>query len=82
MPSRAYTTTSHVAVRSMPDHDTLFEAQYLYLTTTGRKTGQPRQIEIWFVTSGTTRMCMFVSAIGNLTPRPGFSTENATAMPG
>jgi deazaflavin-dependent oxidoreductase (nitroreductase family) len=23
--------------------------QFLYLTTTGRKTGQPRQIEIWFV---------------------------------
>ena len=22
--------------------------QYLYLVTTGRKTGQPRQIEIWF----------------------------------
>lgn len=22
---------------------------FLYLTTTGRKTGQPRQIEIWFV---------------------------------
>jgi deazaflavin-dependent oxidoreductase (nitroreductase family) len=25
------------------------DAQFLYLTTTGRKTGQPRQIEIWFV---------------------------------
>jgi deazaflavin-dependent oxidoreductase (nitroreductase family) len=24
-------------------------AQYLYLTTTGRRTGRPRQIEIWFV---------------------------------
>ncbi len=24
--------------------------QYLYLTTTGRKTGLPREIEIWFVT--------------------------------
>jgi deazaflavin-dependent oxidoreductase (nitroreductase family) len=23
--------------------------QYLYLTTTGRKTGLPREIEIWFV---------------------------------
>jgi deazaflavin-dependent oxidoreductase (nitroreductase family) len=23
--------------------------QYLYLTTTGRVTGQPREIEIWFV---------------------------------
>ncbi len=27
------------------------EEQYLYLTTTGRKTGQPRQIEIWFIRS-------------------------------
>jgi len=26
--------------------------QYLYLTTTGRKTGRPREIEIWFVASG------------------------------
>lgn len=26
----------------MPEH-------FLYLTTTGRKTGEPRQIEIWFV---------------------------------
>jgi deazaflavin-dependent oxidoreductase (nitroreductase family) len=25
--------------------------QYLYLTTTGRITGQPREIEIWFVES-------------------------------
>jgi len=25
--------------------------QFLYLTTTGRKTGLPRQIEIWFVES-------------------------------
>ena len=24
------------------------EAEFLYLTTTGRKTGQPREIEIWF----------------------------------
>jgi hypothetical protein len=23
--------------------------QFLYLTTTGRKTGLPREIEIWFV---------------------------------
>jgi deazaflavin-dependent oxidoreductase (nitroreductase family) len=27
-------------------------AQFLYLTTTGRKTGLPREIEIWFVESG------------------------------
>ena len=25
------------------------EPQFLYLTTTGRKTGLPREIEIWFV---------------------------------
>src|SRR5690606_40402263 len=25
------------------------EAQYLYLTTIGRKTGNPHEIEIWFV---------------------------------
>ena len=25
------------------------EPQYLYLTTKGRKTGKPHQIEIWFV---------------------------------
>ena len=29
-----------VAVRDLP---------YLYLTTTGRKTGLPREIEIWFI---------------------------------
>jgi deazaflavin-dependent oxidoreductase (nitroreductase family) len=29
--------------------DTLKSLPYLYLTTTGRKTGLPRQIEIWFV---------------------------------
>lgn len=28
------------------------EPQYLYLTTTGRKSGQPREIEIWFTTRG------------------------------
>lgn len=26
--------------------------QYLYLTTTGRRTGQPREIEIWFTQRG------------------------------
>jgi deazaflavin-dependent oxidoreductase (nitroreductase family) len=26
------------------------EAEYLYLTTRGRKTGLPREIEIWFTT--------------------------------
>lgn len=29
--------------------DTLADLPYLYLTTTGRKTGLPREIEIWFV---------------------------------
>jgi deazaflavin-dependent oxidoreductase (nitroreductase family) len=29
----------------------LAEEQYLYLTTRGRKTGQPREIEIWFTQS-------------------------------
>lgn len=28
------------------------EPQFLYLTTRGRKTGLPREIEIWFVTHG------------------------------
>ena len=28
------------------------EAQYLYLTTTGRKSGSPHRIEIWFVQHG------------------------------
>lgn len=35
-----------VSQRTRPD------AQFLYLTTTGRQTGLPRQIEIWFVASG------------------------------
>jgi len=26
--------------------------QYLYLTTTGRRTGRPREIEIWFTQRG------------------------------
>jgi deazaflavin-dependent oxidoreductase (nitroreductase family) len=28
------------------------DVQFLYLTTTGRTTGLPREIEIWFVTAG------------------------------
>ncbi|PYM65072.1 MAG: hypothetical protein DMD79_05420 [Candidatus Rokuibacteriota bacterium] len=28
------------------------EPEYLYLTTTGRRTGQPREIEIWFTRHG------------------------------
>lgn len=31
---------------------TLKDAQFLYLTTTGRRTGLPREIEIWFTTRG------------------------------
>jgi deazaflavin-dependent oxidoreductase (nitroreductase family) len=33
----------------MPNSKTDAAPQYLYLTTTGRVTGQPREIEIWFV---------------------------------
>jgi deazaflavin-dependent oxidoreductase (nitroreductase family) len=29
--------------------DPVEDPQYLYLTTTGRRTGLPREIEIWFV---------------------------------
>lgn len=35
----------------MPDTDRLREGQFLYLTTRGRVTGRPREIEIWFVAS-------------------------------
>jgi deazaflavin-dependent oxidoreductase (nitroreductase family) len=30
----------------------LAEEQFVYVTTTGRKSGLPREIEIWFVTRG------------------------------
>jgi deazaflavin-dependent oxidoreductase (nitroreductase family) len=33
----------------MPEREDFSAIQYLYLTTTGRKTGLPREIEIWFV---------------------------------
>ena len=33
----------------MPSHKDFTDLQYLYLTTTGRASGQPREIEIWFV---------------------------------
>jgi deazaflavin-dependent oxidoreductase (nitroreductase family) len=33
----------------MPEFDALQHEKVLYLTTVGRKTGQPRTIEIWFV---------------------------------
>jgi deazaflavin-dependent oxidoreductase (nitroreductase family) len=32
----------------MPDWDALAREQYCYLTTTGRVSGEPREIEIWF----------------------------------
>jgi deazaflavin-dependent oxidoreductase (nitroreductase family) len=35
----------------MPARNDLSKLQYLYLTTTGRVTGLPREIEIWFVES-------------------------------
>ena len=35
----------------MPKRKKLSDIKYLYLTTTGRVTGQPREIEIWFVVS-------------------------------
>ena len=36
----------------MQTEENLSELPYLYLTTTGRITGQPREIEIWFVERG------------------------------
>jgi len=33
----------------MPEREDFSTVQYLYLTTTGRKTGLAREIEIWFV---------------------------------
>ena len=33
----------------MPEREDYSTVQYLYLTTTGRKTGLAREIEIWFV---------------------------------
>jgi deazaflavin-dependent oxidoreductase (nitroreductase family) len=35
----------------MPKSGKSSDTEYLYLTTTGRITGQPREIEIWFVSS-------------------------------
>jgi deazaflavin-dependent oxidoreductase (nitroreductase family) len=32
--------------------DAVRDLPYLYLTTTGRKTGLPREIEIWFIVYG------------------------------
>lgn len=36
----------------MPTPQRLSKRKYLYLTTTGRVTGKPREIEIWFVEHG------------------------------
>jgi len=36
----------------MMDQRSLRGIPFLYLTTTGRKTGRPHEIEIWFVASG------------------------------
>jgi deazaflavin-dependent oxidoreductase (nitroreductase family) len=36
----------------MPGPAASDEPQYLYLTTRGRKTGRPREIEIWFTRRG------------------------------
>jgi deazaflavin-dependent oxidoreductase (nitroreductase family) len=35
-----------------PHIENFADRQVLYLTTTGRKTGMPREIEIWFVVRG------------------------------
>ncbi|HJQ71548.1 MAG TPA: nitroreductase family deazaflavin-dependent oxidoreductase [Blastocatellia bacterium] len=35
----------------MPKQSNLSQIKFLYLITTGRVTGQPREIEIWFVAS-------------------------------
>jgi deazaflavin-dependent oxidoreductase (nitroreductase family) len=35
----------------LPTKDESANSQYLYLTTVGRTTGEPRQIEIWFIQS-------------------------------
>ena len=36
----------------MREREESAELEYLYLTTIGRITGQPREIEIWFVETG------------------------------
>jgi deazaflavin-dependent oxidoreductase (nitroreductase family) len=36
------------------DAESLSSEQFLYLTTTGRRTGNPHEIEIWFGTNGRT----------------------------
>ena len=42
-------------VKNVPSLDpTVAEADYCYLTTTGRVSGRPREIEIWFALDGAT----------------------------
>jgi hypothetical protein len=36
------------------DLESLASEQFLYVTTTGRRTGNPHEIEIWFGTNGRT----------------------------
>ena len=38
----------------MTDIESLSSEQFLYATTTGRRTGNPHEIEIWFETNGRT----------------------------
>lgn len=38
----------------MPDLTTFSSQDYCYLTTTGRRSGQPHEIEIWFGVDGST----------------------------
>jgi deazaflavin-dependent oxidoreductase (nitroreductase family) len=42
----------------MPLPDALSNEAYCYLTTTGRKSGQPRELEIWFAAHGETLYLM------------------------
>lgn len=42
----------------MPDFESLGSEQFIYVTTTGRRTGNPHEIEIWFGLSGETAYFM------------------------
>ena len=46
----------------MPDPRTLDSEQYCYLTTTGRVTGHPHEIEIWYALEGATLYMLSDSA--------------------
>ena len=43
--------------------------QYLYLTTTGRSSGEPREIEIWFGLIGSTVYLLSGSGVDNGRPK-------------